>query len=77
MIGRQIYVDPLSSGGVSFALRGATAGAAVLRRGDHAAYQSLVSAEARKYRRLRSAIYGWVHRFIDSDFWRVRAQVPT
>ena len=65
-------VDPLSSGGVDFALRSATAAADVLLGGARSAYRRQIAAEAREYRRLRAEIYGWEHRFADAEFWRVR-----
>ncbi|HET6220738.1 MAG TPA: NAD(P)/FAD-dependent oxidoreductase, partial [Dongiaceae bacterium] len=65
-------VDPLSSGGVAFALRSATAAADVLLGGDRAAYQKQIADEASEYRRLRAEIYGWQHRFADAAFWSAR-----
>jgi flavin-dependent dehydrogenase len=65
-------VDPLSSGGVDFALRSATAAADVLLGGDRTAYQKQIADEAREYRRLRAEIYGWEHRFADAAFWSAR-----
>jgi flavin-dependent dehydrogenase len=65
-------VDPLSSGGVVFALRSASAAADVLLGGDQSAYQKQIADEAREYRRLRAEIYGWAHRFADAAFWRAR-----
>ncbi len=65
-------VDPLSSGGVDFALRSAMAAADVLLGGDRAAYQRQIADEASEYRRLRAEIYGWEHRFADAAFWSAR-----
>jgi len=65
-------VDPLSSGGVDFALRSATAAAEVLLGGDRSAYQKQIADEGREYRRLRAEIYGWEHRFADAAFWSAR-----
>lgn len=65
-------VDPLSSGGVAFALRSAAAAADVLLGGDRSAYQKQIADEASEYRRLRAEIYDWEHRFADSAFWRAR-----
>jgi flavin-dependent dehydrogenase len=65
-------VDPLSSGGVDFALRSATAAADVLLGGDRSAYQRQIADEATAYRRLRAEIYGWEHRFADAAFWSAR-----
>jgi flavin-dependent dehydrogenase len=68
-----LAVDPLSSGGVAFALRSATAAARVLLGGERSKYEVFVANEARKYRRIRTEIYGWERRFVDHDFWRARA----
>lgn len=68
-----LAVDPLSSGGVAFALRSAAAACDVLMGGDRSAYEELVAAAASEYRQLRAQIYGWEHRFADNDFWRSRA----
>jgi flavin-dependent dehydrogenase len=65
-------VDPLSSGGVDFALRSAAAAADVLLGGDRSAYRKQIADEASKYRRLRAEIYGWEHRFADAAFWSSR-----
>ncbi len=65
-------VDPLSSGGVDFALRSASAAADVLLGGDRAAYWTQIADEAIEYRRLRAEIYGWEHRFADAAFWSAR-----
>jgi flavin-dependent dehydrogenase len=67
-------VDPLSSGGVDFALRSAMAAADVLQGGDRSAYQRQIAGEASEYRRLRAEIYGWEHRFADAAFWSARRQ---
>jgi flavin-dependent dehydrogenase len=68
-----LAVDPLSSGGVVFALRCAAAAANVLLGGDRSAYQDFVAIAAREYRQIRTQIYGWEYRFADNDFWRSRA----
>jgi flavin-dependent dehydrogenase len=68
-----LAVDPLSSGGVAFALRSAAAVADVLLGGDRSVYQELVTTAAREYRQMRTQIYGWERRFAGSDFWRARA----
>ena len=68
-----LAVDPLSSGGVAFALRCARAAADVLLGGDRSAYQDLVAGAAREYRLVRTEIYGWEQRFADNAFWRSRA----
>lgn len=65
-------VDPLSSDGVDFALRSASAAADVLQGGDRSAYRRQIADEASAYRRLRAEIYGWEHRFADAAFWRAR-----
>jgi flavin-dependent dehydrogenase len=65
-------VDPLSSGGVEFALRSAAAAADVLLGGDRSTYQRQIADEASEYRRLRAEIYGWEHRFADAAFWSAR-----
>lgn len=64
--------DPLSSSGVDFALRSASAAADVLLGGDRFAYQRQIADEAIEYRRLRAETYGWEHRFADAAFWRAR-----
>jgi flavin-dependent dehydrogenase len=65
-------VDPLSSGSDAFALRSATAAAAVLLGGDRSAYRQQIADEAKQYRRLRAEAYGWEHRFADAAFWSAR-----
>lgn len=67
-----LAVDPLSSGGVDFALRSATTAADALLGGDRSAYQRQIADEASEYRRLRAEIYGWEHRFADAAFWSAR-----
>jgi len=71
-----LAVDPLSSGGVAFALRSAGAAARVLLGSDRSTYESLVASAAKEYREIRSQIYGWEQRFMDRDFWRMRAGEP-
>ena len=65
-------VDPLSSGGIDFALRSASAAADVLLGGNRSAYQKQIADEASEYRWLRAEIYGWEHRFADAAFWSAR-----
>ena len=72
-----LAVDPLSSGGVAFALRSAVEAAGALLEADRSRYEDFVVTSAREYRRLRSRIYGWEQRFRDRDFWRVRAEEQT
>jgi flavin-dependent dehydrogenase len=67
-----LAVDPLSSGGVAFALRSAEMVANVLLGGDRSAYERFVAAEAHAYRQTRTRLYGWERRFADRDFWRAR-----
>ena len=69
-----LAVDPLSSGGVAFALRSATAAVGVLLGGDRSAYDTFVADEASEYRQLRVQIYGWEQRFRDRDFWSARTE---
>ena len=68
-----LAVDPLSSGGVAFALRTAIEAARVLRGADRFAYRDFIADAAQEYRLLRQQIYGWEHRFAEHDFWRSRA----
>lgn len=65
-------VDPLSSGGVDFALSSAVAACDVLLGGDPSVYQRQIAGEAREYRRLRAETYGWQHRFAGAAFWSAR-----
>ena len=65
--------DPLSSGGVVFALRGAEEVATVVLGGNRYAYESFVASEAHEYRRTRTHLYGWERRFAAADFWRTRS----
>ncbi|VVJ24945.1 Uncharacterised protein [Amycolatopsis camponoti] len=64
--------DPLSSGGVTCALRMATAAADALTDGDRAHYLALVDGMAADYFARYSEIYGWERRFPGSEFWRAR-----
>ncbi|MEU0793020.1 NAD(P)/FAD-dependent oxidoreductase [Amycolatopsis sp. NPDC005961] len=64
--------DPLSSGGVTSALRMATAAADALTAGDRAHYVALVDGMAADYFARYSEIYGWERRFPGSEFWRAR-----
>ena len=68
-----LAVDPLSSGGVTFALRSAIAASAVLLGGARSAYAELVTSAAAEYRQVRAQIYGWEDRFAGHEFWRSRA----
>ena len=70
-----LAVDPLSSGGVAFALRTAVAASEVLTGADRSEYAALVSNAAWEYRQVRAQIYGWENRFPDHEFWRSRASV--
>ncbi|MEU5262763.1 tryptophan 7-halogenase [Amycolatopsis sp. NPDC021455] len=67
--------DPLSSGGVTSALRTAIAAAAALADGDRAGYSALIDAMAADYFARYSEIYGWERRFPTSAFWRSRRPV--
>jgi flavin-dependent dehydrogenase len=68
-----LAVDPLSSGGVPFALRTAAAGAEVLLSLRAAPdYADLVDEVAAQYRHTRWEIYGWERRFATRPFWQVR-----
>jgi flavin-dependent dehydrogenase len=66
-------VDPLSSGGVTFALRSAAEAAKALLGGSATGYVAFVDAAAEEYRELRAEIYGWEGRFMASPFWRARS----
>jgi len=68
-----LAVDPLSSGGVAFALQSAAAAARVLLGGDRSVYEDFVASAAREYRTMRSQVYGWEERFADHHFWQSRA----
>jgi flavin-dependent dehydrogenase len=68
-----LAVDPLSSGGVAFALRSAEAATAVVLGGEPLAYENLVAAEAHEYRQMRTRLYGWERRFGDNSFWQARS----
>jgi flavin-dependent dehydrogenase len=72
-----LAVDPLSSGGVAFALSTAIAASEVLSGADRAAYAELVSNAAWEYRQVRAQIYGWENRFPDHEFWRSRAELSS
>jgi flavin-dependent dehydrogenase len=68
-----LAVDPLSSGGVTFALRTAAAAADLLLGQRPAAdYADLVAGAADEYRQVRTRIYGWEDRFATAPFWRAR-----
>ena len=66
-------MDPLSSGGVSFALRSAALAADVVRGGEPADYQVAIDDEGATYQRVREEIYGWETRFAGKPFWNQRA----
>ncbi len=68
-----LAVDPLSSGGVAFALRTGMCAAGVLREGAVEGYRELVDDAADEYYRLRREVYGWETRFATNAFWRERA----
>jgi flavin-dependent dehydrogenase len=68
-----LAVDPVSSGGVTFALRSAIDATAAILMGDASAYRESIAAEARRYRQTRSEIYGWEQRFAGQEFWQARA----
>ena len=68
-----LAVDPLSSGGIPFALRTAAVGADVLLgRRPGPDYADLVDEVAARYRHTRWEIYGWERRFATRPFWQVR-----
>lgn len=67
-----LAVDPLSSGGVAFALRSAIAASDVLLGGTRSAYAEMVASAAEEYREVRAQIYGWEDRFAEREFWRSR-----
>jgi flavin-dependent dehydrogenase len=68
-----LAVDPLSSGGVAFALRTGMRAAEVLLEGAKDGYLALVDAAADEYYRLRKEVYAWEARFTADSFWRERA----
>ena len=68
-----LAVDPLSSGGVSFALRSAALAADVVLGGDPAGYQAAIEAAGASYHQLRGEIYGLEPRFAGNPFWNQRA----
>ncbi|WP_327098702.1 tryptophan 7-halogenase [Nocardia vinacea] len=68
-----LAVDPLSSGGVTFALRTATAATNALMNDHHTDYLELVDNSATEYRKLRAEIYSWEPRFTCMPFWRDRS----
>jgi flavin-dependent dehydrogenase len=68
-----LAVDPLSSGGVAFALRSAIAASEMLLGGARTTYAELVASAAAEYRQVRAQIYGWEDRFAEREFWRSRA----
>lgn len=64
-----LAVDPLSSGGVAFAMESGRR--AVTEPG--AEYGRFVHAAAVEYRAVRREVYGWERRFAGNAFWRDRA----
>lgn len=68
-----LAVDPLSSSGVSFALRSAALAVAVVSGGNPADYRAAIEAERASYQQLRDQIYGWEARFAGNPFWNQRA----
>jgi flavin-dependent dehydrogenase len=73
------FTDPILSGGVDFAIRGAcNAAVAILRGGDDeslAAYESQLRKEYRAY--LRLARYWYANnRAVDGLFWEIRKLIP-
>jgi flavin-dependent dehydrogenase len=71
-----LAVDPLSSGGVTFALRSAAGATAALLAGCATGYAAFVDAAAEEYRAIRTKIYGWEGRFTASPFWQARRVRP-
>lgn len=67
-----LAVDPLSGGGVAFALRSAELGAEALLRGDTERYAKFVHDTAAEYGRGHARVYGAETRFPGEPFWRAR-----
>jgi len=70
-----LAVDPLSSGGVTFALRSATTAAQAILGGDPEQHTTMIDAAAAEYHRLRTEIYGWETRFASTAFWQGRTSM--
>jgi flavin-dependent dehydrogenase len=72
-----LAMDPLSSGGVTSALRTASAAADALSAGDGSSYAELVDEFASAYSRQYAEVYGWETRFPRAEFWQARrTQAP-
>lgn len=69
-----LAVDPLSSGGVAFALRSAARAAGIVTGADPTVYRHEVSVAGARYRQLRRDVYSWEPRFADTTFWRQRIE---
>lgn len=67
-----LAVDPLSGGGVTFALRSAELGAEAVLGGDAGSYTEFVHDSAVAYGETYARIYGAETRFPDAPFWRAR-----
>ena len=67
-----LAVDPLSGGGVPFALRSAALAAEVLLGGDAGEYRRFVEDSAAAYRETHDRIYRAETRFSRASFWRAR-----
>lgn len=67
-----LAVDPLSGGGVAFALRSAELAAEALLGGDAGSYVEFVHDSAAAYGETYARIYGAEKRFPDAPFWRAR-----
>lgn len=67
-----LAMDPLSGGGVAFALRSAELGAEALLRGDTERYAKFVHDTAAEYGRRHARVYGAETRFPGAPFWRAR-----
>lgn len=67
-----LAMDPLSSGGVTAALRTASAAADALSAGEGSSYAQLVDGLAADHSRQYAEVYGWETRFPRAEFWRAR-----
>lgn len=67
-----LAVDPLSSSGVSFALRSAQRVAAAIVAGDADGYDAFVTGSAADYEHQRAEHYSLERRWPASEFWRRR-----
>jgi flavin-dependent dehydrogenase len=72
-----LAVDPLSSGGVTFALRSAITAARAVLGGNHEDHTTMIDAAAAEYHHLRTEIYGWETRFTSAPFWQSRTSTRT